>query len=75
MNGNTRTYKNEDAISIFLPALDHLVVLFLCGFGVYGEERSRAVTKARRFRWLIRGQLSLSLIAIYLIYVCELGGE
>jgi hypothetical protein len=40
------THKNEDSISIFLPALDHLLVLFLCSFGIYGEERSRAVTEA-----------------------------
>jgi hypothetical protein len=45
MNVNTRTHKNEDPISILLPALDHLIVLVLCGFGVYGEERSRAVTE------------------------------
>jgi hypothetical protein len=45
MNGNTKTHKNEDAISIVFPALSILVVLFLCGFGVYGKERSRAVTK------------------------------
>jgi hypothetical protein len=58
VNGNARTHKDEDAISIFLPALDHLVVLFLCGFGVYGEERPRAVTKVgfslQKLRWLIR---------------------
>ena len=45
MNATTKTHENEDAIGIFLPTLDHLVVLFLCGFGVYGEEGPRAVTK------------------------------
>jgi hypothetical protein len=49
VNGNTRTHKNEDAISIFLPALGHLVVLFLRGFGVYREERFRAVTEVAGF--------------------------
>ena len=29
MDADTRTYKNEHAISILLPALGHLVVLFL----------------------------------------------
>jgi hypothetical protein len=33
------THKNENAISILLPTLDHLVVLVLCGLGVYGEEQ------------------------------------
>jgi hypothetical protein len=66
MNGNTRTHKNENAISIFLPALDHLVVLFLCSFGVYGEEWTRAVTEVGfSLRWLIRCQLSL--VSIYCI--------
>ena len=39
MNLDTRTYKNENAISVLLPTLDHLVVLLICGLGVYGEER------------------------------------
>ena len=47
MNADTRTHEDEDPISIFLPALDHLVVLFLCDFGIYGEERPRAVTRVR----------------------------
>jgi hypothetical protein len=71
MNGDTRTHKNEDAISIVFPALGVLVVLFLCGFGVYGEERPRAVTEiGSSLRWLIL--CPLHLIAIYFIYVCEL---
>jgi hypothetical protein len=45
MNTGTRTHENEDTISILLPAFDHFVVLFLCGFGIYGKERPRAVTK------------------------------
>jgi hypothetical protein len=74
MNGNTRTHKNEDAISIAFPSLGILVVLFLCGFGVYGEEGSRAVTEIGfNLRWLIRCWLrNLRLIAFYL-YVCETG--
>jgi len=73
MNGNARTHKNEDAISIVFPALGILVVLFLCGFGVYGEERPRAVTEiGSSLRWLSRCWLRL--IAFYL-YVCETGRE
>jgi hypothetical protein len=57
MNAGTGTYKNENPISILLPTLNHLVVLFLCGLGVDGEEQSRAVTEARCssgwLRWLI----------------------
>jgi hypothetical protein len=47
MNADTRTHEKENPISIFLPALDHHFVLFLCSLGVYGEERPRAVTKVR----------------------------
>jgi hypothetical protein len=43
--GNTRTHENEDAISVFLPTLDHPVVFFLCSLGIHGEEGTRAVTK------------------------------
>jgi hypothetical protein len=43
--GNTRTHENEDAISVFLPAVDHPVVFFLCSLGIHGEEGTRAVTK------------------------------
>jgi hypothetical protein len=45
MTDNMSSHKDEDPICIFLPAVDHLVVLFLCGFAVYGEKRSRAVTE------------------------------
>jgi hypothetical protein len=68
MNSNTRTHKNEDAISIVFPSFGVLVVFFLCGFGIYGEEWSGAVTEIGLFlrwlRWLIRGLLRL--IAFYL---------
>ena len=47
MNADTRTHKKENAFSILLPTLDHLVVLILCGFGVYGEEGPRAVPEIR----------------------------
>ena len=39
INADTMTHKNEDPISIFLPPLSHLVIFFLCGLGVHGEER------------------------------------
>jgi hypothetical protein len=38
-NAERRTYKNENPIGVLLPPLDHLVVLFVCRLGVYGEER------------------------------------
>jgi hypothetical protein len=54
MDGDTRTDENEDTISTFLPALDHLVV-FICSLGVYGKERPGAVTEAGfSLKWLIR---------------------
>jgi hypothetical protein len=72
MNANAKTHKNENTVRVLLPALDHLVIFFLSGFGVYGEERPRAVTKAGfSLRWLTRCELSP--VAIYFIYVCELG--
>ena len=67
MNTNTWTHKNQNPFGILLPAPDNLIILFLCGFGAYGEEWSRVVTKAR---FCFRG-----LVAIYVIYVCELRGE
>jgi hypothetical protein len=38
MDDDMRTHKDEDSISILLPAFDHLVVFILCSLGVYGEE-------------------------------------
>ena len=38
MIGDTVTHENEDPISILLPAIDHLVVFFLCNLGIYREE-------------------------------------
>jgi hypothetical protein len=35
----TITHKNKDPISIFLPALNRLIVLILGSLGVNGEER------------------------------------
>ena len=34
---NTRAHKYEDPFNIFVPALNRLIVLFLCDFGVEGE--------------------------------------
>ena len=74
MDAHTRTHEIEDAIKIFFPALDHLVVLFLRGFGVYGEQWSRAVTEVGfSLRWLIPCRPSLT--AIYFTYVCESRGD
>ena len=53
MNYDTRTHKNEDAISIAFPTLGVLVVLFLRDFRIYGEEGSRAVAEIGfSLRWL-----------------------
>jgi hypothetical protein len=55
MDADMRTHENEDAISILLPALDHLVVLIIRGLGVYGEERPGAVAEVGfSLHWLIR---------------------
>jgi len=57
-----RTHENEDPVSIFLPALNPLVVLFLGGFGVHGEEWSRAVSEvgsSLRWQWMISCWLRL----------------
>ena len=62
MNVDTRTHENKDAISIFLPAFDHLVIFILCHVGVYGEELPRAVTEGR-FR-LIRCRPRVVAVAI-----------
>ena len=60
------THENEDSIRIFLPALDHLFVFIICNLGVYGEERSGAVTEAGfSLRWLIRLRLRAKLVIYY----------
>jgi hypothetical protein len=65
ININMRTHKKKDPISIFLPALDHLVVLVLCNFGVYREKGPRAVTEVGfSLRWLIRCRLGVVAVAI-----------
>jgi hypothetical protein len=43
---NMSTHNDEDPISIFLPAFNHLPILLLCDFGVYGKKWSRAITEA-----------------------------
>ena len=53
MDADRRTHENEDSVGILLPALDHLVVFLLCGLGIDGEERPRAVTEAGFFRFVI----------------------
>ena len=45
--------QHEDPISIFLPALGHLIILFLCSLGVHREDRPGAVTKVGVLQWLI----------------------
>jgi hypothetical protein len=65
MNDDTRTHEDEDAISILLPAFDHLVVFFLCDLGVHGEERLRAVTKVGfSLEWLFRLGCRLRMVVV-----------
>jgi hypothetical protein len=65
MNADTTTHENEDSIGIFLPAIDHLVVLFLCNLRIYGEEQSRAITKVGApLELLIRCQRMVVAVAI-----------
>ena len=85
---DTRTYKDKNSLSIFLPAFDHFVVFIYCGLGIHGKDRLRAVTNVRFylqwlqflwFRWLewlrwLRSLIRcrLDLVALYFIYICEL---
>jgi hypothetical protein len=63
MGADARTHKNEDPISVFLPALDLLVVVYLCSRGVKGKERPRAVTEVGlSSRWLIRRRLRIKAV-------------
>jgi hypothetical protein len=55
MQADTRTYKNEDAIGILLPAIGHLVVFFLEAL----KYTERAVQNCPR-RWIL---LSMAAIA------------
>jgi hypothetical protein len=65
MDDSIRTHKNEDAISVLLPAFDHLVVFILCSLGVYGEERPRAVTEVGfSLKWLTMRRLRKVVVAI-----------
>ena len=76
MDPNTRTHKNEDPISIFLPSVDHLVILFLCSLGVYGEERPRAVTKiGLSLQRLILCRPRVAAVAIAAICYCIVNSE
>ena len=62
-NGDTRAHEDEDAISILLPAFNHLIVFLLRNLGVHGEERLRAVTKVGfSLWWLIRCRLRMVVI-------------
>ena len=67
MNADTRTHKNDDPVSILLPAFNHLVVFIFCNLGVYGEERPRAVTKVGfSLQCLTRCRLRVIAVAFYL---------
>jgi len=60
MKVNGRTYEDEDAISILLPAVDHLVVFFPCELRIHGKDWPRAVTEVGLpLLWLVRCRLRL----------------
>jgi hypothetical protein len=63
MNADTRTHEKLYPISIFLPALDHLVVFNVCSIIIYGEERRRAVTGIGLS--LIQWRLRMVAVVIY----------
>ena len=65
MNVDTMTHENEDAISVILPAFDHLVVFSLCNAGVYREELPRAVNELG-FLLLIRW------VVVAICYICSI---
>jgi hypothetical protein len=63
MNADTRTHEKQYPISIFLPALDHLVVFNVCSIIIYGKERRRAVTGIGLS--LIQWRLRMVAVVIY----------
>jgi hypothetical protein len=65
-DADTRTHEKEDAISILLPSLDHLVVLVICNLGVHGKEWPGAVAEVGfSLRWLIRRRLAVEAVVCY----------
>lgn len=65
MDADTRTHKNENSVSIFLPALNHLVVFIICSLGVHREERTGAVTEVELpMQWRIRCRLRMNDVLI-----------
>ena len=38
MDIDVRAHENEDSISVFGPAVSHLVVFFLCKLGIHRKE-------------------------------------
>jgi hypothetical protein len=75
MNVETRTHENKDAIGIFLPVLDHLVVFVICSLGVYGEERPGAVTEIGfSFQWVIWRRLRVRAFIYYSMSVKRFWG-
>jgi hypothetical protein len=60
------THENEDSIGIFLPAVGHLIVFFLCSLRIQGEEGPRAVAKVGfplRWSWLLILWLVVAIIS------------
>jgi hypothetical protein len=65
MDADMRTHKNENSVSIFLPALNHLVVFIICSLGVHREERTGAVTEVELpMQWRIRCRLRMNDVLI-----------
>lgn len=72
MNADTRTHEKQYPISIFLPALNHLVVFNVCSGVIYREERRSAVSGigvSLRLRWLI--QWRPRMVAVVIHYKCQ----
>ena len=69
MDGNTSTHKNDDPFRILLPLLCSLVVLVLCGLGVYGEDQPRAGPRIGLFlQWRVRRRRRMIVTSVAVYY-------
>ena len=58
--------KNDDPFPILLPLLYNLLVHVLCGLGVYGEDRPKAVPKiGHSAQWRVRRRHLITSEAVY----------
>ena len=70
LNVDTRTHENENPISALLPAIGHLVVIFLCNLRIYGIDLPRALIGVG---WTLRclRQLRLKLFRVIICFTCR----